>query len=272
VPICGRGVANLLDRYDEWLALSCSDVERLEAVAAKAGRVVLAIDGLQPDVGHEVLRAIRDVISGEVLPARGLLSSSRDDLAKLLGEVKGALPTPIAGVVPDGRTSIREAVAKALDGVPHPRCHFHHLREAALPVYETDRHAKVQLTKEVRGIRPIERPIEGRQDGEAGSIRGYRAAARSALTDDGRPPPEASGLKPRDRRAQVVDGLDRAGANRGPRRSGRGRGRSRARAWRRPRRRGRTCGRPSAGSGGWPRSWPPRRGWGPRRCDGATTG
>jgi hypothetical protein len=55
VPICMRSVGNLLDRYDELLALSCSDVDRLKAVTAKAGRVVLAIDGLQPDVGHEVL-------------------------------------------------------------------------------------------------------------------------------------------------------------------------------------------------------------------------
>src|SRR3954454_21167335 len=98
VPICARSVGNLLDRYDELLALSCADVDRLKAVTAKAGRVVLAIDGLQPDVGHEVLWVIRDVLSGEVLLAKSLLSSSQDDLAKLLGEVKGASPTPIVGV------------------------------------------------------------------------------------------------------------------------------------------------------------------------------
>jgi hypothetical protein len=217
VPICMRSVGNLLDRYDELLALSCSDVERLEAVTAKAGRVVLAIDGLQPDVGHEVLWVIRDVLSGEVLLARSLLSSSQDDLANLLGEVEGALRVPIAGVVSDGQTSIRRAVAKALDGVPHQLCHFHYLREAALPVYEADRHAKVRLKKRVRGVRPIERQIEGRDDPEAETIRGYCAAVRSALTDDGRPPLEASGLKLADRLARVAAGLDRAEAKRGSR-------------------------------------------------------
>src|SRR3954463_16176483 len=79
----------------------------------------------------------------------------------------------------------------------------HYLREAALPIYESDRHAKVQLKKEVRGIRPIERQVEGRDDPEADAIRGYCAAVRSALTDDGRPPLEASGLKLRDRLAKV---------------------------------------------------------------------
>lgn len=219
VPICVRSVGNLLDRYDELLALSCSDIERLKAITAEAGRVVLAIDGLQPDVGHEVLWVIRDVISGEVLLARSLLSSSQDDLAKLLGEVKGALPTPIIGVVSDGQMSIRNAVAKALDGVPHQLCHFHYLREAATPVYEADRHAKVQLKKKVRGIRPIERKVEGRQDAEAAVIRGYCAAVRSALTDDGRPPLDASGLKLADRLTKVAASLDRVGAQRGSRRS-----------------------------------------------------
>ena len=81
----------LLDRYDELLALSLSDTERLRRVTAAAGRVILAIDGLQPDVGHEVLWVLRDVLSGEVLLARSLLSSCQDDLAKLIDEVKQAL-------------------------------------------------------------------------------------------------------------------------------------------------------------------------------------
>jgi len=219
VPICVRSVANLLDRYDELLALSCSDAARLRRITKEAGRVILAIDGLQPDVGHEVLWVLRDVLSGEVLLARSLLSSCQDDLAKLIAEVRDAMGVPIVGVVSDGQTSIRNAVATALAGVPHQLCQFHYLREAALPVYEADRHAKVQLKKKVRGIRPIERKVEGRQDPEAEVIRGYCAAVRSALTDDGRPPLEPSGLKLHDRLAAVAASLDRVGSKRGSRRS-----------------------------------------------------
>src|SRR6202041_3416252 len=157
----------------------------------------------------------RDVLSGEVLLARSLLSSAQDDLAKLLGEVKGALKVPIVGVVSDGQTSIRKAVAEALKGVPHQLCHFHYLREAALPVYEAARHAKVQLKKKVRGIRPIERTIQGRDDPEAQAIRGYCAAVRSALTDDGRPPLSAPGLVLKGRLEAVVRSLDRVEEKRG---------------------------------------------------------
>jgi hypothetical protein len=103
--------------------------------------------------------------------------------------------------------------------VPHQLCQFHYLREAAKPVYEADRHAKVQLKKKVRGIRPIERKVEGRDDAEARDIRGYCAAVRSALTDDGRPPLAASGLRLADRLTAVAASLDRVAVKRGSRRS-----------------------------------------------------
>jgi hypothetical protein len=217
VPICVRSVGNLLDRYDELLALSLSDVDRLRRITAAAGRVILALDGLQPDVGHEVLWGLRDVLSGEVLLARSLLCSSQDDLARLIGEVERALDVPIAGVISDGRHSIRKAVAEALPGVPHQLCQFHYLREAARPISEADRHAKVLLKKKVRGIRPIERTLEGRDDPDAKAGREYCAAVRSALTDDGRPPLEAPGLKLEAPLAAIAGSLDRVARKRGSR-------------------------------------------------------
>jgi hypothetical protein len=107
LSVCERTVTNLLDRYDELLAVRLSDSLRLQGITAHQGRVVLAIDGLQPDVGHEVLWVLRDCLSGEVLLARSLLSSTGADLAGLIDEVRGGLPVPIAGVVSDGQHSIR---------------------------------------------------------------------------------------------------------------------------------------------------------------------
>jgi hypothetical protein len=94
--------------------------------------------------------------------------------------------------------------------VPHQLCQFHYLREAALPIFEADRHAKKELKKQVRGVRPIERSVEGRDDPEAEAVRGYCAAVRSAITDDGRPPLAASGLKLAGRLEAVAASLDRA--------------------------------------------------------------
>jgi hypothetical protein len=210
IVICERTVTNLLDRYDELMALSLTSDERLQRVTAAQGHVVLAIDGLQPDVGHEVLWVVRDCLSGEVLRARSLLSARRDDLADLLREVRGALHVPILGVVSDGQQSLRKAVAKAFPGVPHQLCHFHYLREAARPIFEADRHAKKLLKKKVRGVRPLERRVEGCTDRAAVAVKGYCAAVRSALTDDGRPPLCASGLKLHERLSAVLTSLEQA--------------------------------------------------------------
>ncbi len=116
---------------------------------------------------------------------------------------------PVLGVVSDRQTSVRRAVAEALPGVPHQLCQFHFLREAAHPVFEADRHAKVALKAEGRGVRPIERALAGRGAPAAEIARGYCAAVRSAITDDGRPPLAASGLKLKARLDAVADSLDR---------------------------------------------------------------
>ncbi len=209
VEIAERSVTNLLDRYDELLATSLTNTRRLRGVVAKQGRAILALDGMQPDVGHEVLWVIRECLSGEVLLARSLLSGTAADLVPLLREVVDAIGVPVEAVVSDGQTSIRNAVAAALPGVTHQLCQFHFLREAANPIYEADRHAKKELKKQVRGVRPIERTVEGRDDANAEIIRGYCAAVRSAITDDGRSPLAAPGLKLKARLEKVADSLNR---------------------------------------------------------------
>ena len=222
VPISERSVTEQLRRYEELIALRLGDRRHLHEPLTEHGHVILALDGLQPDVGHEVLWVLRDCLSGQILLARSLLGATEADVAPLLTEVRDALPVPIRGVVSDGQHAIRRAVASALPGVPHQLCQFHYLREAAKPIYEADRHAKTQLKKRVRGVRPIERALGARDDPEAEAVRGYCLAVRSALTDDGRAPLCASGLKLHDRLAAIAASVARVEAKRGCRSNSRG--------------------------------------------------
>ena len=215
VAVALRTVVHLLERYDELLTLSLTDTARLQRITQAQGRIILALDGLQPDVGHEVLWVLRDCLSGTVLLARSLLSATAVDLAVLLRTVRQTVQVPIVGIISDGQLSIRGAVAEVFSDVPHQLCHFHYLHEAAKPIYEADRHAKKELKKRVRGVRPIERRLEGRSGPEAEVVRGYCAAVRSALTDDGRPPLDAAGLKLHDRLSAIAASLAQ-GAKRGP--------------------------------------------------------
>jgi hypothetical protein len=219
LTVCERSVTNLVQRYEELVSLRLMDRPRVRERLRAQGRVVLAIDGLQPDVGHEVLWVIRDCLSGEVLLARPLLSAAEADLAALFREVLAVLPVPIVGVISDGQQSIRKAVASALPGVPHQLCQFHYLREAGHFIFEADRHAKKELKKQVRGIRPVERQVEGRTDAEAAATRAYCLAVRSALTDDGRAPLDPAGLRLVDRLAAIQASLDRVAEKGGSRAS-----------------------------------------------------
>lgn len=220
VDIAERSVTELLYRYEELVALRLADPRQLRERLGGQGGVILAVDGLQPDVGHEVLWVLRDCVSGDILLARSLLGATEQDLVPLLEAVRATLAgerpedtIPIRGVITDGQQSLRKAVARALPGVPHQLCQFHYLREAAKPIFEADRHAKKELKKElkkrVRGVRPLERALEGRTDAEAAAIRGYCLAVRSALTDDGRPPLAAAGLRLKGRLEAVAQALER---------------------------------------------------------------
>lgn len=215
VSIALRTVTDVLERDEALVALHLADEERLQERLKQQGQVILAIDGMQPDVGHDVLWVLRDGVSGEVLLARALLSRTQKDLATLLREVTEAFPVPIRGVISDGQKPIRKAVAQCVPGGSHQLCQFHSLREAATPMFEADRHAKTERKKLVRGLRPIERALEGQEDPESQAMHGSCLAVRSAFTDDGRPPFHASGLTLHDRLTQIADSLARVTEKRG---------------------------------------------------------
>src|SRR5207244_3364213 len=163
ISIAQRSVTYLMQRYEELVTLRVTDQERIKTRLQKQGHVILALDGLQPDVGHEVLWVVRDCLSEEILLARPLLSSTQGDLTALLQEAKRLLEpleVPVKGIISDGEETIRSAVTFVFPNVPHQLCQFHYLKDAIKPFYEADRHAKTILKKQVSGVRPIVLELE----------------------------------------------------------------------------------------------------------------
>jgi hypothetical protein len=72
VAIAPRTVLNLVERDEALVALARTDTARLQRLTKPQGRVLLARDGLQPDVGHAVLGVGRDCLSTAVLVARSM--------------------------------------------------------------------------------------------------------------------------------------------------------------------------------------------------------
>jgi len=110
-------------------------------------------------------------------------------------------------VISDGEETIGSAVALSFR-VPHQLCQFHSLKDATKPLYEADQHAKTQLKKQLRGVRPIERALEEHKTPKTKRF-GLLPAVRASLTDDGRSPLQASGLRLYDRITQVSDSIAR---------------------------------------------------------------
>lgn len=224
LEISQRAVNYLLDRYEELLALTLADDQRLKNLTFNQGRVILAIDGLAPQKGNEVLWLIRDCLSGEVLLAKSLLSSRECDLVPLIESVKDALTVPIVGVVSDGQRSLRNAISTALPEVPHQLCHFHFFKEAARPIIEADRHAKKELKKRVRGIRKIERECQDSEGNpteieENQVVAEYCAAVRSSLVNEPNEILGAPGIVLNERLTSVSESLERVDKKRGSPRS-----------------------------------------------------
>jgi hypothetical protein len=147
-----------------------------------------------------------------ILLARPFLSSTQGDLTALLQEVKQVLnhwKVPVSGIISDGQETIGSAVAFVFPAVPHQLCQFHSLKDATAPLYEADRHAKAELKKQLRGVRPIERALEEHLTPENEAIRGHCLAVRASLTDDGRSPLDAPGLRLYERISQISDSIGR---------------------------------------------------------------
>ena len=206
LPISERNVDYSIQTWQELATASVlRDRRRIDALTQQGG-IILAIDGLQPEKGHETLYLFRDTISHTNLLTQTLSNSSSDHLAALIDQVK-AMGMPILGVVTDKQHSLVLAIDKALPGIPHQLCQFHFFRNLAQPVVEADRAMKKHIKKKLRGIAPVERSLAKRKatgaDGGTAQAEAYCMALRATLQDTGKPPLDLGGLKMVDRVQQI---------------------------------------------------------------------
>ncbi|TVX97051.1 transposase [Paenibacillus cremeus] len=185
--------------YERYLALLGASVDQhvrevLKSVSEQNGGLLLSMDGVQPEKGNETLYVIREVFSGTVLSAKNLKSSSSEELQNLIRPIV-ELGYPIIGIVSDGQQSIRLAFETLLPHVPYQYCQYHYLKDIAKPVVDLDRKLKTEIKKNLRGIREIERKIESQNSVETEVAKGYIAAVRSLLLEDGNPPLDLPGMR-----------------------------------------------------------------------------
>src|SRR4051794_12570465 len=153
------------DGRTNWRALGESLRRHYQPVA----EIILCIDGLQPEKGHEALYVVRELTRKRVWFAEPLLSATADEVRRLIQKAREwaeALNLPVGLWMSDKQDAFVTGIAAEFPDVPHRYCDNHFLRDLAQPVLDADSRAKVQMRKKVRGLRTIERAVLQRQKAE----------------------------------------------------------------------------------------------------------
>ena len=172
IKLSENAIDQYIRRYQVMLAARQQDPESLRRQYAATLEIILCLDGLQPEKGHETLYVVRELTQKRVWFAEPLLSATAEEVRRLIIKAKQwaeSLGQPVALWLSDKQDAFVTGIAAEFPEVPHRYCDNHFLRDVAKPVLEADSHAKVQMRKKVRGLRTIEQAVLARPKAETGS-------------------------------------------------------------------------------------------------------
>ena len=233
IPLSDDAIEKYIHRYQAMLAARQQDDDRLREEYRSADPLILSIDGLQPEKGHETLYVVRELTRKRVWFAEALLSATEAEVRRLITQARRwaeRLGKPVKLGMSDKQDAFVTGIAAEFPGVPHRYCANHFLRDLAKPVLEADSHAKVQMRSKVRGLRAIEKAVLDRRRPPAEEpesppppteeatevVLDYCSAVRGILNDDQGGPLHPPGLRMAEALGEVRQSLRRnLGAKRG---------------------------------------------------------
>jgi hypothetical protein len=201
IKLSADSLARYIRHYQIMLAARQQDPAVLRRQYQGVEAIVLSIDGLQPEKGHETLYVVRELTQKRVWFAEPLLSATADEVRRLIAKAKEwaeALGKPVTLWLSDRQDAFVTGIAAEFPDVPHRYCDNHFLRDVAKPVLEADSQAKVQMRKKVRGLRKIEQAVLKRRKAEAsaGSEEVAREASPAAAAGTADPPSPVADADP----------------------------------------------------------------------------
>jgi hypothetical protein len=170
IKLSDDAISNYIHRYQVMLAARQQDPEVLRRQYESVDELILTIDGLQPEKGHETLYVVRELTQKRVWFAEALISATADEVQRLIAKAKewaASLDKKVMLWISDKQDAFVTGIAAEFPDVSHRYCDNHFLRDVAEPVLEADSHAKVQMRRKVRGLRKIERAVLKRQSAQA---------------------------------------------------------------------------------------------------------
>jgi hypothetical protein len=172
IRLSDEAISNYIHRYQIMLAARQQDPEVLRRQYESVDEIILTIDGLQPEKGHETLYVVRELTQKRVWFAEALISATNDQVQRLIALAKAwaeFLGKTVVLWISDKQDAFVKGIAAEFPDVTHRYCDNHFLRDVAKPVLEADSHAKVQMRRKVRGLRKIEQAVLQRQSAQEAS-------------------------------------------------------------------------------------------------------
>ena len=170
ITISDDSIGRYIQSYQVMLAARQEDPTTLGRQYQSVDEVILCIDGLQPEKGHETLYVVRELTQKRVWFAEPLISATAEEVRRLIKRAKEwatALNKKVGLWLSDRQDAFVTGIATEFPGVPHRYCENHFLRDVAKPVLEVDSHAKVTMRKKVRELRKIEQAVLTQQGAAA---------------------------------------------------------------------------------------------------------
>lgn len=227
ITLSEDSIARYIQRYQVLLAARQQDFKALRRHYRSVPKIILSIDGLQPEKGHETLYVVRELTKRRIWFAEPLLSATEDEVRRLIAKAKEwaeAIGKPVVLWLSDKQDAFVKGIGREFPGVPHRYCDNHFIRDVAKPVLEADSHAKVRMRRKVRGLRKVEQAVLKQQSVEAPTslteddpqadsagavVLAYCAAVRGILNDDQGGPLHPPGLRMAEALEEVRESIQR---------------------------------------------------------------
>lgn len=189
VEVSERHVGRL---YRQFLALLGGADEalktKLQETAEEHGGLIWALDALQPEGHGKLLYVLYEIVSGLPVAAWQTSYPTAEEVESWLAPYQ-ELPYPVLATLSDGEERLIAALKASWPEAPHQRCQEHILANLAEPVLEVDRHLRVWLRNDLRGL-----PQVPPREAEAGAAEA--APAGRADADQEREPETADSATP----------------------------------------------------------------------------
>src|SRR5258708_14027857 len=134
IRLSDDALASYLGRYQTMLAARQQDPERLADDYRDMASLVLTIDGLQPEKGHETFYVVRELRRKRVWFAEPLLLSATQEVQRVIvlaSQWTELLAKPVGGLMLDKKDGVWQGIGTAVSNNPHRHCQNQFLRAVA---------------------------------------------------------------------------------------------------------------------------------------------